>query len=307
MGSSRWDADAWTSYTTSTATKSRDAIFTSRSGMKDSLNPLNVKVRESRDSVANPESNAIIVGIDVTGSMGMIAEALAREGLGVLFKEILDRKPVSDPHVMFMAIGDASCDQAPLQASQFEASDVIIGQLTDIFLEGHGGGNDWESYNLPWYFAANHTSIDCFEKRGKKGFLFTVGDEFPAHDLTRAQIEKVVGDKLQTASLSNEELLTMVSRSYHVFHVIVEEGSCARRNLDGVTKAWQKVLGQNVLNLSDYTKLSEVIVSAIQVVEGEKKADVVKSWSGDTSLVVSKALGGLTTKAKAGKSGVVRL
>src|ERR1035437_3252154 len=169
-GTSRWDPDAWASYTSSTATKSRDAIFTSTSGMKDSLNPFEVKVRESRDSDINPESTAIIVGIDVTGSMGMIAEALAREGLGVLFTEILTRKPVSDPHVMFMAIGDASCDSAPLQTSQFEASDVIIGQLTDIFLEGHGGGNDWESYNLPWYFAANHTSIDCFEKRGKKGF-----------------------------------------------------------------------------------------------------------------------------------------
>lgn len=306
MGSSRWSADAWTDYTASTATKSRDAIFTSTRGMKDSLNPLGVKIRESRDSVANPESNGIIVGIDVTGSMGMIAEALAREGLGVLFKEILDRKPVSDPHVMFMAIGDASCDSAPLQTSQFEASDVIIGQLTDIYLEGRGGGNNWESYNLPWYFAANHTSIDCFEKRGKKGFLFTVGDEFPAHPLTRAQIEKVVGDKLQTESLSNEELLTMVSRSYHVFHVIVEEGSFARQHLEGVTKAWKDILGQNVLNLSDYTKLSEVIVSAIQVVEGEKKTDVVKSWSKATSLVVAKALGELTTNVVGGKTGVVR-
>ena len=306
MGSSRWDADAWTSYTTTTATKSRDAIFTSKHGMKDSLNPLNVKMRESRDSVANPESNAIIVGIDVTGSMGMIAEALAREGLGVLFKEILDRKPVSDPHLMFMAIGDASCDNAPLQVSQFEADATIIDQLTDIYLEGRGGGNDWESYNLPWYFAANHTSIDCFEKRGKKGFIFTVGDEFPAHALTRSQILKVVGDSMQTENLSNEDLLTMVSRSYHVFHVIVEEGSCARRNLDGVTKAWKEILGQNVLSLSDYTKLSEVIVSAIQVVEGEKKTDVVKSWSKATSLVVAKALGELTTKVDGGKSGVVR-
>jgi hypothetical protein len=305
-GTSRWSADAWTDYTKSTATKSRDAIFTSKHSMVDSLNPHGVKVRESRDSAINPESNAIIVGIDVTGSMGMIAEALAREGLGVLFKEILDRKPVPDPHIMFMAIGDASCDSAPLQASQFECDSTIITQLTDIFLEGHGGGNDWESYNLPWYFAANHTSIDCFEKRGKKGFLFTVGDEFPAHDLTRSQIEKVIGDKLQTENLSNEDLLTMVSRSYHVFHVIVEQGSCAQRNLVGVTEAWRKVLGQNVLNLSDYTKLSEVIVSAIQVVEGEKKADVIKSWKGDTSMVVSKALGGLTTKSKT-KSGVVRL
>ena len=308
MGSSRWDADAWTTYSATTATKSRDTIFTSTRGMKDHLNPLGVKIRESRDSVANPASTAVIVGIDVTGSMGMIAEALAKEGLGVLFNEILARKPVSDPHMMFMAIGDASCDTAPLQASQFEADNVIIDQLTDIFLEGRGGGNDWESYNLPWYFAANHTSIDCFEKRGKKGFLFTVGDEYPAHDLTRAQIERVCGDKLQTDKLNNEELLTMVSRMYHVFHVIVEEGACARRDLDGVTKAWKKVLGQNVLSLSNYTKLSEVIVSAIQVVEGEKVADVAKSWSGDTSLVVSKALSGMVASTKLdAKTGVVRL
>ena len=68
-GTSRWDSDAWTTYTASTATKSRDAIFTATRGMKDSLNPKGVKVRESRDSAINPASNAIIVGIDVTGSM----------------------------------------------------------------------------------------------------------------------------------------------------------------------------------------------------------------------------------------------
>lgn len=307
MGSSRWDPDAWTSYATSTATKSRDAIFTTKSGIKDSLNPKGVKIRESRDSVANPESNAIIVGIDVTGSMGMIAEALAREGLGVLFQEILTRKPVTDPHLMFMAIGDVVAhDQAPLQVSQFEADDRIITQLTEIFLEGRGGGNQFESYNLPWYFAANHTSIDCFEKRGKKGFLFTVGDELPPDDLLRSHIETVTGDKIQTDRLSNEDLLTMVSRMYHVFHVIVEEGGGCRHNVAGVTNAWKKVLGQNVLNLSDYRRLSEVIVSAIQVVEGEKKTDVIKSWSGDTALVVSKALNGLTTTSAA-TGGVVRL
>lgn len=306
MGSSRWDPSAWDSYTTSTATLSRDKIFTSHSGMKDTLNPKGVKIRESRDSVANPNSNALIVGIDVTGSMGMIAEALAREGLGVLFQEVLDRKPIVDPHLMFMAIGDASCDTAPLQVSQFEADDRIIAQLTDIYLEGRGGGNNWESYNLPWYFAANHTSIDCFEKRGKKGYLFTVGDEFPAQDLTREQILRVTGDSLQTDRLSNEELLTMVSRMYHVFHVIVEEGSCARSHGSAVTDAWKKVLGQNVLNLSDYRKLSEVIVSAIQVVEGATADTVVKSWSKETALVVSKAIGGLTATGSK-KSGLVRL
>jgi hypothetical protein len=276
--------------------------------MKDTLNPKGVNIRESRDSIVNPQSTAIIVGLDVTGSMGMIAEALAKEGLGILFNEILDRKPVTDPHLMFMAIGDVWCDNAPLQVSQFEADDRIIQQLTDIFLEGGGGGNQFESYNLPWYFAANHTSIDCFEKRGKKGYLFTVGDEYPASDLTREQISQVFGDKLQTDRLSNEQLLMMVSKMYNVFHVIVEQGNFARSDLAGVKKAWKEVLGQNVISLTDYRKLSEVIVSAIQVVEGAKADDVAKSWSAETALVVSKAIGGLKSGNVALTSGgVVRL
>lgn len=290
MGASRWDHDSWTTYSSTAKTTSRADLFKKAShGMVADLNPNGVKIRESRDSTVNPNSNAIIVGVDVTGSMGMIAEAIAKEGLGVLFQEILNRKPVSDPHLMFMAIGDANCDRAPLQVSQFEADNKIIEQLTSIYIEGGGGGNDFESYNLPWYFAARHTSIDCFEKRAKKGYLFTVGDEFFPKDLTISQIKEVIGDDLPQA-ISNDELLTMVSRMYNVFHVIVEEGSCARRNLSGVTDSWKQKLGQRVISLSDYRRLSEVIVSAIQVTEGASVDSVTKSWSGDTSLVVSKAI-----------------
>jgi hypothetical protein len=93
---------------------------------------------------------------------------------------------------MFMAIGDANCDKAPLQVSQFEADKRIIDQLTQIYLEHSGGGNDFESYNLPWYFAANHTVHDSMEKRGKRGYLFTVGDEETPQDLTRDQINHII-------------------------------------------------------------------------------------------------------------------
>jgi hypothetical protein len=277
--------------------------------MKDELNPKGVMVRESRDSADNPNSTAMIVGLDVTGSMGMIAESLAKEGLGILFQETLDRKPITDPHMMFMAIGDAYYDQAPLQVSQFEADNRIIDQLTGIYLEGHGGGNSFESYDLPWYFASQHTSIDCFEKRGKKGYLFTVGDEEFPRGLRRDQIKEICGDTVQS-DYTSEELYDMASKMYHVFHVIVEEGNHCRHYKDKVVDSWRKVLGQRALLLSDYTKLSEVIVSAMQVIEGESAATVAKSWSGSTSLVVARAIDGLTAAANplvATSTGAVRL
>ncbi len=303
MGSARWDASDWIAYAATTTGKTTDAVFTAL-GINADLNPFGIKVRESRDSDHNPESTAIIVGLDVTGSMGMIADVLARQGLGTMVEEILARKPVSDPHIMCMGIGDVLCDQAPLQVTQFEADIRIAKQLEQLWLEKGGGGNNCESYTFPWYFAAMHTAIDCFEKRGKKGYLFTIGDEEPPSDLPGKAIAQFLGGQTQR-NFSSKELLTLVSRMYHVFHIIVEEGSYALSHPREVRKQWTNLLGQRVIGLSDHTKLAEVIVSAIEVNEGRDRDQVVKSWSDQTALVVQRAVGGLGA-GPAKRSGVWR-
>jgi hypothetical protein len=276
MGSGTFNTTAYRAYTRSAASMSRDEIFESRNIHKN-LNPKGVKIRESRDSADNPNSTPIIVALDVTGSMGMIAEVLARKGLGTLFTEILDRKPVTDPHVMFMAVGDANYDSSPLQVSQFEADNRIVEQLAQIYLEGGGGGNSFESYNLPWYFAANHTEHDSLIKRGKRGYLFTVGDEEAPQTLTREQIETVIGDKLER-EIDSAEMLREAQRKYDVFHIIIQEGSHASAHPDQVRKSWNAVLGQHVIPLSDHTKLAETIVSTIEVVEGRDAKTVTAKF-----------------------------
>ena len=167
MGYSRWDDNDWKSYSAVTVNSTREQIF-KNSNIFESFDPSRIAIRESRDSEQNPESTPIIIGLDVTGSMGIIAEVMAKEGLGTLVKGILDREPVVDPHILIMGIGDQT-DRAPLQATQFESDIRIAEQLSNIWLEGAGGGNGSEAYDLPWYFAAHKTSIDSFEKRGKKG------------------------------------------------------------------------------------------------------------------------------------------
>lgn len=286
MGSGRFDHTAYRNYTTSTAHISRDERFASR-GMKKELDPKGVKVRESRDSPDNPQSTAIIVALDVTGSMGMLAEVIARQGLGVLFQKLLDEKPVSDPHLMFMGIGDVNYDQCPLQVSQFEADNRIVEQLTGLYLEGGGGDNDSESYHLPWYFASRHTSIDCFEKRGKKGYLFTVGDEKTPPKLRADQIAAVLGESPQI-DLSAEELLREVSEKYHVFHIIIEEGNYARGNLESTRAAWKRLMGQRALSLADHTKLGEGIIAIIEMNEdsmGRSKTTAPKELPGYVALL----------------------
>jgi hypothetical protein len=266
MGSGTFDATAYRSFARSTASKTTDEIYTSR-GIDKNLDPKGVKMRESRDSADNPNSTPLIVALDVTGSMGMLADIIAREGLGTLFTEILARKPFTDPHLMFMAVGDANFDKTPLQVSQFEADNRIVEQLTQIFLEHGGGGNCFESYNLPWYFAAHHTIHDSLIKRGKRGYLFTVGDEEAPNDLTKDQIAKFIGDTPERVP-STAEMLAEAQRMYDVFHIIIEEGSHASSHMDRVTRSWGKLLGQRVIRLADHKKLAQTIVSTIEVVEG---------------------------------------
>lgn len=288
MGSGRFDSASYASFSSSTAGKTTEEIYRS-SEINQALNPHGVKVRESRDSVDNPNSTPLICAIDVTGSMGIIADALARKGLGTLFTSILDRQPIADPHVMFMAIGDANCDQAPLQVSQFEADNRIVEQLTQIWIEGGGGGNNFESYNLAWYFAAFHTVTDAMEKRGRRGYLFTVGDEEAPGDLTQGQIKRFLGDDLEQ-KLTSTDLLTLAQRTYDVYHVMISEGSHARTFPDRVRTSWRHVLGQNAIWLPDHTKLAETIVSIIEIAEGRTAEESAKAWGGTTAKVVHEAV-----------------
>lgn len=269
MGGARWSKADYTTYadTTQYRTASRAEVFSSRY-VHETLNPAKIVIRESRDSEANPESTPIIIGLDVTGSMGFVAEEIAKNGLSTLMTEIYEAKPVTDPHVMFMAIGDIRSDRGPLQVSQFEADTRIIEQLRLLWLESGGGGNDTESYDLPWYFGAYKTVTDAMEKRQKRGYLFTIGDELaPNEALPESRLKELFGGQVQDAGTPHE-LLSKVTEKYQVFHIISEEGSCARRRLREVRESWVNLTGVNTLYMKNHKDLTSIILATMAIAEG---------------------------------------
>lgn len=266
-------------------------LYQSR-GMKEVYDPAKIKVRESRDSKDNPLSTAIIVGLDVTGSMGYLSEEIAKNSLNKTMLEIYDKQPVTNPHIMFQAIGDSKSDRAPLQATQFEADIRIAEQLLDVFFEGGGGGNGGESYCLSWYFADTHTDIDCYNKRGKKGYIFTIGDECCHETLTRGEIKRVFGDDVER-DYSAQELYQAAAKKYNIFHIVMKAGSYERQNSG---KAWEKLIPGHVIELepAQLKYLAELFVSVMQLSEGGNKKDIVEQWKDPQArLVIASALGGL--------------
>src|SRR6267154_6792826 len=277
MGNSRYDDATTRVYASSTASRTAaDYRQVYDAQIDKKYDPKQIKVRESKASEKNPNPTPVIVALDCTGSMGRVVEA-CRKGLGKLFEQIIERQPVSDPHVLAMLIGDMDYDQSPVQATQFEADPVAIGkQIEDLYLEGGGGGNSFESYLGPLYFALNKTDCDAF-KVGRKGYLFTVGDEFPQQNLYSRQIAKFFGGQ-SLVDLSAGELVEQVSKDWNYFHLIAMEGTHASRFPRETISQWTTLLGQKAIKLTNHTKMAEVITSLIEVTTGRDKDTVVGSW-----------------------------
>ena len=301
MGSSRFSAEEWSRFASTSFSGKSKAEVLNTSGMVAANDPARFRdgVRESRDSAVNPRSTPIIVAGDVTGSMDELAYLLLKQSLPAIALEIYDRQPVTDPHILVAAYGDVECgDRAPFQATQFEAGATELGSQTmSLYVERGGGGNSSESTHLPWYFAAMHTRTDAFENRGEKGVLFTYGDEGVPPTLTRAQVQRVFGTDPQR-DYTTAELLAMARRGWDVYHLVVMQGSYAR-TYPQVLDEWRGLLGQHAIPVDDYTHLGEIIVSILEVRQGRDKDAVASSWSGDTSLVVRSALRGLAVGAGA--------
>lgn len=289
MGRGSYTACDWNKLRTSKAIGSdagTDRLF--RKNINSDYARGAASIRESRDSEDSPEATPIIIGFDVTASMGYLAGELAKNSVNKFVRTILETKTVKNPQVLCAAIGDCKSDRAPLQVTQFESDIRIIRELLDMFLEGGGGGNNGESYNLLWYFADKHTRTDCFEKRGEKGFLVTIGDDNCHPDLSVSEIQRVFDDKVNYP-MTNEELIRRVKMKYNIIHIHIENEEASN---DRVFDNWNKILPgrTTIIGKKDISYLSDLITATIKVCNGKKVNDVLSEFDYETSRILARSM-----------------
>lgn len=259
MGGGTYNSDtrAIRSTTRGYATKRVEEIFSG--SLHESMNPKGVTLRESRDHDDHPNSFPIIIGLDVTASMGRIPHNLIKTGLPHIMQKIID-SGFPDPQVLFIAIGDHISDSSPLQIGQFESNDESLDMwLERTYLEGGGGGNGGESYALAWFFASQFTKHDSFEKRGNKGLLITIGDEMNHQMLHNTAINSIMGTSIEK-SFNASELLTKTQETYKVYHINMDKGSGWNGDVKG---HWDKHMPENVIHESDDSKIADVIANLV--------------------------------------------
>ena len=297
MGGSSWSDDLYrdrVEYRKVSGTPTFAHDVDVKSGRKeakahDTLSPYGIKVREARDSEAHPNSVAIGVIFDVTGSMATVPRVL-QEKLTKLMQLLLNKKYCEDPQILVGAVGDYHSDKVPLQMGQFESGIEIDEQLGLLFLEGGGGGSYEESYQNALYFFARHTSIDCWEKRGKKGYLFIIGDEKPYGASSPSEIKKIFGDVVQENVLTTN-LIREVQERYHLFYII-PNGTSHFKDPE-LHKCWAELIGlENVFMLEDPDVVCEAIGSSVGMFETALTLDKVAAdlGGGKDAMVVRNAL-----------------
>lgn len=266
MGGGNYDFEAHQAITQTQRSAPIEQVF-KQSRCHASMNPHGVKFRESRDSANHPNSLAIMLACDVTGSMSGIPKYLATDAFPHFMQTLLDLGIV-DPQVMFAAVGDCHGDDAPLQVGQFESAATELNQwLTCMFLEGGGGGREGslpshESYDLPMHFAGTHTSIDCWEKRGKKGFFLMTGDEMPYAACERYARSRIIGEDA-THDLTMQEVVAQLTKTYHLFFIIPD-----KRRAKVCEKSWRSLIGDHTIVVSGQDDIVYAAAGAIALTEG---------------------------------------
>lgn len=227
-------------------------------------------MRESRDSAAHPNSVAIGVLFDVTGSMGSGPRAFINK-LGALMNLLVSKGYLADPQILYGAIGDATSDKVPLQIGQFESGNEQEASLGKIYIEGNGGGQHYESYELAMYFMARHTSADCWEKRGKKGYLFIVGDECFREKVDRQSVKEVIGDDL-AENIPTATILEELREHYEVIWIFP---NCSGYYNETITaEPLSKAFGQSFIKLDKVDEIAELIAATIGIAEGFNPKDI---------------------------------
>jgi hypothetical protein len=219
MGSGGWDSSKWQSFAHAECAgqERRTQVFSNKLNEAYDPSKFTKGIRESVDSPDNPLSTPVAIFTDCTGSMGMLAHAVVKK-LDVVCEELLARGPVTDVHLMTGVVGDAYSDKRRFRRRSSRPTSASPNRPRNSILEGNGGGNGGESYALPWLSMAMQTATDSFDKRQKKGYLFTVGDE-PIHGVEGSEAGKAVtASPRSRRNASSVSPSSATSRPTNVWH-----------------------------------------------------------------------------------------
>ena len=209
------------------------------------------------DSIATDCKAPLVVACDVTGSMGESPATIFSKCpyLDIESKEYLG----DDFEISFAAIGDAYTDDYPLQVRSFARGTELKKKLKELVVEGGGGGQSRESYELAALYYARHVSMP---KAINPIFIF-ISDE-GLYDFVDKQQAKQWTHTTLSKRMSFEQVFAALKRKFAVYAIrqpYQKTGKDSMSEADKrIHKQWASVVGEDHMAfLPDAARIVDVI------------------------------------------------
>lgn len=207
--------------------------------------------------ITSESTNPIIIGVDVTGSMNTWpAEIFDR--LPLLYQTLSQYRDYVE--FCFAAIGDATCDEYPLQVNSFGKGLDLEKHIKALYPEGGGGGQISESYELFGYLIDKHVKTP----KATSPFLFIYGDEKFYNKINKIHIEDLIGDKSES-DVDSTSMWKSLTQKYNLYFLHKPYGGGNEPSVDKeVINHWAKAIGsQRIIELPSYDRAVDIAMGIV--------------------------------------------
>ncbi|MBI2041537.1 MAG: hypothetical protein HYT20_00775 [Candidatus Nealsonbacteria bacterium] len=217
------------------------------------------------DEITTQSRTPLVILCDVTGSMGKWPATIFSK-LPYLDHELKTEYLGEDMEICFGAIGDANGDDYPLQMRQFVKGIEMKKALEELVIEGRGGGQLSETYELGALYCARKISMP---RAIMKPVLIMIGDEKPYSYISPDQAEEFAKVKLER-QLPAEVVFKELQKKFSVYLIRKPYEENLRNSISSLDKeiygAWKDLLGASrIKDLSDPQRVVDVIFGILAI------------------------------------------
>jgi hypothetical protein len=214
------------------------------------------------DKLTTNVKTPLVVVVDGTGSMGKFPNVIFTK-LPLLDDGMTDY--LDDCEISYAMIGDAGSDRYPLQVQPFGKGKQMVESLNKLIIEGNGGGNQEESYDLAALYYARNVEMP----KAVKPILIFVCDEGIYANTSKDWAERFAKVTLEK-QISRKKLFEELQTKYSVYVIRKHYGSngvsgdkLVGNNLR-IHKQWEKIVGADRMAiLNDPKRVVDVILGLL--------------------------------------------
>lgn len=206
-------------------------------------------------TVKTESPTPLVIWVDVTGSMGDWPATIFSK-LPYLDHEIKTEYLGADAEVCFGAVGDAHSDQYPVQVQPFTIGTDMTKKLETLVIEGNGGGQAKESYELAALYTLHN--IETPNAVGKPIVIF-IGDEMAYDQVSVTEAKNHAKVKLARAT-TTKAIFKALKDGFSPYLILKQYRAGQSTINREIEQYWVKLLGKERLAyLDDPNRVVDVI------------------------------------------------